>query len=382
MYQASDEFHTAVAEGKPQIAMFLFKDAVFTNEDINVTVGIEFNDYFNTEENLAIGTALSNEIRFSLFNDRRDLNDYAFGDFLATLGVQTAKATYQQVSSVVLQTTYATWLGADNPPFVRRNGTAVTAQPSFAVKSMIAYDGKVYAFSGTGGYAVYDDRTGANITSSNRLNLFMQNKSKGLNGKGVFYNKNTRKMAIYEAGVVETYEFVPLGYFTAERPKAPDTIQIDMTCYDWMQKFEEDMPSAATLGFSYPVTFSTLLQKICNYAGVSLKTTSFINSTARLTEKPGDFDTATMRDVVRWIAEAGAGVARFNRDGQLVIDWISNTSQTFAPTDYSEFDPYWYKTKKVTKLYNRNTHDVTDRTVGSGDEAYLIQDNPLLRGVS
>ena len=382
MYQASDAFHKAVADGKPQIAMLLFDDAVFTNEDINVTVGIEFNDYFNTEENLAIGTALSNEIRFSLFNDRRDLNDYAFGDFLATLGVLTGSATYQQVSSVLMTTNNAQWLGSESPPFVRRNGTAVTAQPSFAVKSMIGYNDKVYVFSGAGGYAVYDDRTGANITNQNRLNLFMRNKSKGLNGKGVFYNKNARKLMIYEAGVVDTYEFVPLGYFTAERPNAPDTIQIDMTCYDFMQKFEEDMQSAETLGFSYPVTFGTLLQKICDYVGVTLKSSTFINSTARLTEKPGDFDTATLRDVVKWIAEAGAGVARFNRDGQLEIDWIRSTTQTFTPTDYGTFDPYWYKTKRITKLYNRDTHNVTEKTVGTGDEGYLIQDNPLLRGVS
>ena len=153
MYQASEAFHMAVEEGKPQIAMLIFDDAVFTNEDINVTVGIEFNDYFNTEENLSIGVALSNEISFSLFNDRRDLNDYAFGDFLATLGVLTAKSTYQQVASVVLQTNNAQWLGSEVPPFVRRNGTPLTAQPSFAVKSMLGYNDKVYVFSGTGGYA-------------------------------------------------------------------------------------------------------------------------------------------------------------------------------------------------------------------------------------
>jgi len=155
-----------------------------------------------------------------------------------------------------------------------------------------------------------------------------------------------------------------------------------MTCYDFMQKFEEDMQSAETLGFSYPVTFGTLLQKICDYVGVTLKSSTFINSTARLTEKPGDFDTATLRDVVKWIAEAGAGVARFNRDGQLEIDWIRSTTQTFTPTDYGTFDPYWYKTKRITKLYNRDTHNVTEKTVGTGDEGYLIQDNPLLRGVS
>ena len=49
--------------------------------------------------------------------------------------------------------------------------------------------------------------------------------------------------------------------------------------------------------------------------------------------------------------------------------------------NYSEFNPYWYKTKKVTKLYNRDTQESADSIYGGGSENYLIQDNPLLKGV-
>ena len=69
MYSASNDFHTAVANGAHQIALLIFDDAVFTNDDINVSSGIEFHDYFNTETDLSIGQALSNEINFSIFND-------------------------------------------------------------------------------------------------------------------------------------------------------------------------------------------------------------------------------------------------------------------------------------------------------------------------
>ena len=67
MYPASEEFHTAVANGAHQIALMIFDSvlddskAVFTNDDINVSAGIEFNEYFNTEEDISIGKALSNE---------------------------------------------------------------------------------------------------------------------------------------------------------------------------------------------------------------------------------------------------------------------------------------------------------------------------------
>ena len=97
MYSASNAFHNAVKNDAHQIALLIFDDAVFTNDDIVVTNGIEFNDYFNTDENLSIGQALSNEISFSIFNDPRLLNNYTFGDFTATIGAQIGGVQYDSV---------------------------------------------------------------------------------------------------------------------------------------------------------------------------------------------------------------------------------------------------------------------------------------------
>ena len=93
MYLASNAFHEAVANGAHQIALLIFDDAVFTNDDIDVSAGIEFHDYFNTAEDLSVGQALSNEISFSIFNDEGLLNEYEFGEFLATIGAQTGNET-------------------------------------------------------------------------------------------------------------------------------------------------------------------------------------------------------------------------------------------------------------------------------------------------
>jgi hypothetical protein len=108
----------------------------------------------------------------------------------------------------------------------------------------------------------------------------------------------------------------------------------------------------------------------------------FINSTATITSEPDEFENTTMRQVLQWIAEAAASVLRFNRDGQLVFDWLRSTSLALDEGNYSEFAPYWYETKVIDKLYNRRTENGADNTVGTGENAYLIQDNPLLRGVS
>lgn len=382
MYATSSDFHTAVKNGNPQKALLIFSDCVFTDLDISVSDGIHFNEYFNTEEDLAIGQANSSEISFTLFNDNRLLNSYKFGEFLATLGVRLSADTYTQKGYVQITTGYGQYIGNLSKPYLTRDGSNIPAQPDFAVHSLLGYDGKVYAFGDSNQYKVYNDKTGADITSSVTINSFMLHKSRTQwEGKGLFYNKSTRKLFMYEGGDRQIYEFCPLGWFIAERPKAPDQIQINMTCYDRMQLFDEDMPTAAKLGVTYPTTIGNLYSKLCKYVGVTPESTTFINSTAIIRSEPDDFKTVTMRDVLKWIAEAAGSNARFNRDGVLRMEWLRNTSQAYEATGYSEFNPYWYQTKKVTKLYNRDTQDVEDHTYGSGSEGYLIQDNPLLKGV-
>ena len=383
MYSASEAFHEAVANGAHQIALLIFDDAVFTNDDINVTAGIEFNDYFNTEEDLSIGQALSNEISFSIFNDHGLLNDYEFGDFTATIGAQIENDTVSAQGTIQVSSGSHTYVAYSSSPYLKRDGTAVSSQPARAIKSMLVYDGTVYCLLTNNVVIGYKDSNGS--TQSVSMNSFMKAQMAKWAGKGIAYTKANNenwKLRIWKGTNLRTYEFVPLGLFTAERPNVPYVNEIHMTCYDKMQKFEQDMPSDADLGITYPSTFSNLFIKMCTYAGVQYGSTYFINSTATVSERPEEFDNATMRDVLQWIAEAAGSVARFNRDGILTMDWIRRSEQVIDETGYSEFNPYWYETKQVTKLYNRASSGDYEKSLGTGDEAYLIQDNPLLKGVS
>lgn len=383
MYPVSSGFHAAVKNGNKQIVMLIFNDTVFTNEDINITRGISFHDRFNTDENLNIGQVTSNEISFSLFNDRQDLNEYSFGDFQATIGVYLDEDLYSPTGNVMVRTLYNnTYVGLSKPPYLLKNGVSISYRPTFPVTTLIAYDGKVYAFSADGDCAVYNDATGENITVTTPVSIFMKNKVKTWVSKGYNYNKDSRYLLIYDnnTGHRERYEFCPLGVFTAERPNNSDKILIDMTCYDLMQRFDIDMPKESALGISYPVTIGNLFKAICDYVGLPYKTLTFINSTATISKKPEEFDNSTMRTVLGWIAEAAASNARIDRDGCVSLDWVRTVNQTFDEGDYSRFEPYWYTTKKVQKLYNRDSVETTESTIGEGNEAYLIQDNPLLSG--
>ena len=380
MYQASSAFHQAVANGAPQRALLLFADAVFTNEDIDVDAGIEMDDYFNTEEDIAIGQALSNEIRFSIFNDSRLLNDYEFGDFTATIGARIQTNTYTASESARVVTPVTTYVAYASQPYLIRNGVTAPSQPNFRIVSFLARDGKVYAFGKNGQYMVLKDSDGSNITSSNPVNQFMRNKFKNMGGIGTCYNN--RMYEIWDNGRYEKYECVPLGSFIAKRPNVPDVNVITFTCHDHMTDFDADMPSKEELMLTYPSTISNLFERICEYAGVAYATSTFINSAAVITKEPDEFSTATMREVMQWIAEAAAANLRFNRDGILTFDWIRDTDTELSETEYIEFSPYWYETTQIDKLYNRSSESGSDLTVGEGETGYLIQDNPLLKGVT
>lgn len=381
MYNCSSAFHTAVANGNPQKALLIFSDCVFTNDDINVENGIEFADNFNLEEDLSIGQTPSNEVSFSLFNDDRLLNSYEFGEFTATIGVQIRTQSYTaQEGSVTCDGQSGVYLARSGSPYLTKNGSAVSHQPSQRITAMLAYGGKLYCF-GNNGYSIVYNESNMSVASVS-VNAFMKKKAATFwQGKGMSYQNRILKE--WQGGVLTTWEFVPLGVFDAERPKVPNVIEIDFVCYDRMQRFEKDMPSKADLGFGEDeeVSIGRLYAAMCNYVGVPYQTTNFINADATF-EWPKQFENTTMRNVIGWIAEAAASNARFNRDGVLVLDWLKSTGQSYSEGKYTEFLPYWYQTQKVTKLYNRNTTDVTDNIYGEGSAAYLIQDNPLLKGVS
>ena len=158
-------------------------------------------------------------------------------------------------------------------------------------------------------------------------------------------------------------------------------IRVRMTCHDRMVKFEKDMPTAEQRGISYPVTVRTLFERLCNYFEVPYRTSSFANSGATVNDSD-NFRSSTARTVLGWIAEAAGSNARFDRDGYLVMYWIHPTGISVNESGYTEFLPYWYETPKVNKLYNRDTSVGEDIIYGSGNNGYLIQNNPLLRGVS
>ena len=492
MYPASADFHNAVKNGNPQMPLLIFPNAVFTAEDIDINAGIEFDDLFNTEENTSIGQALMNNIRFTLFNDNQLLNDYEFGEFVATIGVQLTSSTYTQTGIISVSSGQNTYIAYGASPYLTRNGSTLADPPQGVIANILIYDGKVFCFRKNGLLYVYDDATGDRIyvmgknlfdaSVANYMEGYNINTSGGYSASSTYHytqhyykvKPNTRygasfnkqqertvSVALYDEnyefivrwtlssntdptlgvlgavfqttedtaymrvscgtlttdivitentpdfmarkferekrygaffanniltlnqnGVSETYEFVPLGTFLANRPDAPSVSQINMSCDDQMKKFDRNLPDDTTLGITYPTTIGNLYKKMCEYLDVPYETDTFINSTATIAKRPSQFESVTMRQVLQWIAEAAGSNAKFNRDGVLCLLWLNTTTAEFAEGDYSAFSPFWYETQQVDKLYNRNSQGGADGIYGSGNGGYLILDNPLMKGAN
>lgn len=184
-----------------------------------------------------------------------------------------------------------------------------------------------------------------------------------------------------ERGASALYEFAPLGTFISGRPDVVMQKMISVEAHDQMTLFDVDMPKRAALNISYPITVANLAAAMCAYAGVALKTNSWLNSTLSITAEPEQFENATMREVIGWIAEAGCSNARFSRDGTLEFAWFNPVNKTYTEHDCKEFTPAWYQTKAVNELHIRNENSTTEFIwpQAGGDNAYLIQNNPILR---
>lgn len=183
-----------------------------------------------------------------------------------------------------------------------------------------------------------------------------------------------------ENGKSVLYEFAPVGIFVVDRPDIVQVDIIDITASDRMVLFDEELPSMTDLGITFPTTIGDIAQALCDYVGVTLATQTFLNSDLAVSSRPRQFDNRTMREVLKWIAEAAGGFARFNRYGQLEIVWFRTTNVIYDETQYKDFTPCWYEVAAIDGLKVRNESETSESSYGTDPEnAYVIAGNPFLR---
>src|SRR5665647_1203156 len=172
------------------------------------------------------------------------------------------------------------------------------------------------------------------------------------------------------------FEDIQMGIFIAEKPtKVNDTI-IKIKAYDRMIKFDKIIDEwLATV--VYPVTLKNLLIGLCGYVGVPLATTTFLNE-SYVVQKNFNGINVKGRDFLKWIAEIAAKYAIINELGQLKLGWYTSIIYGVTNADYYSVKIEDYQVKKIDKLQVRVEENDIGVIVGTGTNAYVIQNNPLL----
>jgi hypothetical protein len=272
------------------------------------------------------------------------------------------------------------------------------AKPDRTLKSRITFsdltldDSNITSIRFDGGIIASDDfEIGTAIMKTAKVDLIDIDFS--LNSYG-FENKE----ALIEIGVMledESFEYVPIGLFTFTKA-VKDNRKITLDANDRMYKFEK--PYVSTL--TYPKNLLQIAQEICSLAGVTLKNTSFVNSTYTLNSIPV-LQNVTLRQAIAFIAELAGGYSRITRDGKLEIFNINTSveniiyysgihyAQTPLPiiaddinlsenvivtrANYINFDKQDYQIARIDKVIVQLGSETA--TEGSGSNTYYVVDN-------
>lgn len=135
MQSISTALRNAIDAGNKQRVLLVFGNDEFSNEDIEMSAGLNLSEEFNSEEELTIGLTPSAVLTFTMLNDHGQLVNFGFGWFTAYLGARIDSGTPTEITRTFTEdgktVTYAfAPLGtfyAEKPDVVVKKTIAVTA---------------------------------------------------------------------------------------------------------------------------------------------------------------------------------------------------------------------------------------------------------------
>lgn len=380
MYQASAAFHAAaMAEEAGALLLWFAGGTILTTEDVK---NVEITYPLNEETDVTVGKCVSAELKCTVLNYHGLLSGFAFGRCNAAMGamVGSDEWTMPVCKAAVVHrygTASAVTISAhEDAPFLRLNGSAGSAQPTFSPDCLVLMGDTLYAGDGTNLWAATID--GTTLTAKAVDNDFLAYKLGKWSGKGISYQRN---MAYEFADAVNKYEYVPLGTFYFSTPEQRRVANISCEALDGMQKFNVDVDDWWA-GLTWPLTRGQLLASLCTYVGVTLKTTTFPGSTESIASAPMAGNGLVGKDVLGWIAETACAYARMSRDDKLELVWFASQDVKLTQNQHFGDSPAEYETPAVQALHVQVAN--TDLGVmlpenGTGNE-YQVLDNPLYYG--
>lgn len=165
------------------------------------------------------------------------------------------------------------------------------------------------------------------------------------------------------------YEYIPVGFFTAEHP-TNDQTTTTFAAYDRMMKTTGLYVSNLT----YPASAVSVLNEISAGCGVPVDVSN-IDSSIMISTKPAGY---TYREMIGYIASMAVGFACVDRTGTIVIKWYSDVDYKLDVTRIMSFekDESNYNLEKLSC----NVDNSTTLTSGGGilgvtfDNPFMTQD--------
>ena len=400
MINTSTELELAIAYEYPQRVILKMCGTTLSNEDIAASSGLDFIDEVNADTELRIGNAISNTLSFTLLNQDGQFNTVDFSGLSidAFLGARTTTITetspYVGGRTVALSNGSTVISGASQAPYLYKDGAPVLKNaPSFPVYALVLIDTTLTAI-GANGEAMRYTLTGSRL---NYLDTYtptaveLAQYKRYARDRVAFSHKTANIPTTYKWFKIngkavlqtDTYEFVPLGKFTADKPERQRERLIRVTASDRMRLFDKSSDGFYA-ALTYPATLGEIFTQLCAFVGVETETTTFINSSKSFTEAPMTIKDGTCRELLSWIAEAACSFARFNRDGKLELAWFGTTGKMFTPRQTFSLTPAEYTVKKIDKLQvsvsKNDIGVVIPEDASAAINGYQIVDNPLLYG--
>lgn len=410
MYQASAAFHDAAMADAQARLLMQFADGTFlTGEDMT---DIEITYPLNEDTDLTVGKCVSAELRTTVLNYHGLLSGFGFGDCAVSLGAPVgtdAWAMPEGKAAVVYR--YGTdgamtFAAQEAAPYLTVDGGEANAQPPFSPDCLVIVgdtlyagraDGAVWAagigsdgtLTALGGAATWDelsamtwqqvaDKTWGELMQGS-VSAFLAHKMSRWAGRGMWFTDG----ACYEFGQdgADKWEYVPLGTFHIDTPTKRKVATISCEALDGMQKFNVDADDWWA-GLTWPMTRGELLARVCDFAGVTLGTATFLGSDTSIPSAPVAGNGLTGKDVLGWIAESAGSYARMSRAGALELVWFTDRDVTLTQNQHFGDAPAEYTTPAITALHVMVMNSDLGVVVPDepGDNEYQIMDNPLLYG--
>ena len=124
---------------------------------------------------------------------------------------------------------------------------------------------------------------------------------------------NVRISLALTTGTTETFQ---RGKYVVDEQMFDGSL-VTLTCLDYLSKF--DKPYTDSM-LTYPATLLEILQDACTVCGVTLASTSFLNSDLQVATRPTDTG-LTFRTLIGYVAQIACSNAYANENGELELRW-------------------------------------------------------------